>query len=1054
GRRLYETEPIVRDEIDTCAEVLLPDLNLDLRQILFPSKGCEEEAQKRLTQTAIAQPALFVVEHAIARLLEAWGVVPVGMIGHSLGDYVAACLAGVFSRDCALGLLAKRARLMQDLPAGSMLAVRAKADEVQELLSPQVAIAGLNGETMTVLSGDTGAIRAVEETLTCRGIASKYLATSHAFHSAHMDPIVERFASIVATVPRNPPKIPFISSLTGEWIADDQATDPRFWARQLREPVRFAEGAARLFDDPTRILLEVGPGQTLTTLVRQHPGRKASQVIVTSLGLSSDGSNATSAILLAAGKLWAAGADLNWPAIHGGARRCRIPLPTYPFERKRYWIEPHFTADEICKTAALQRQTEEHENIMPRPNGEAQAGPARKDQLVERLQALFAELSGLGTADLNPRTGFLELGLDSLLLTQASAAIQKSFRVKIPFRDLLEDLSTLDALAGRLDAELPVEPKLAAEALLPANVVTNPAVVGPGAERVVAGSPLERIFARQLELMSRQLDMLRDGGAQETPPADVPRTDALEVRKFTPTSVKATERPTISFGPYRPPIKSASGGLTPKQDQRLKEFVRRYTQRTPGSKAFTARHRAMLADPRSVAGFRTLWKEMVYPIVASRSAGSKLWDVDGNEYVDLVNGFGAILFGHNPPFVREAIEKQLERGIEIGPQTSLAGEVAALVAESTGMQRVAFCNTGSEAVTAAIRVARTVSGRDLIVSFTGAYHGVFDEVLVRPTHVDGELRSMPIAPGIPSSMTDNIIVLEYGSAAALETLKSRASVLAAVLVEPVQSRRPEMQPVEFLREVRSITEAAGVALIFDEIVSGFRAHLRGTQAVFDVRADLATYGKVVGGGLPIGLVTGSSKYMDALDGGQWSYGDESLPEVGVTFFAGTFVRHPLALAAARAVLLHLREAGPELQRNLNLRTTELVDILNGHAEKVGAPLRVTHFSSWFCFNFPQDVPYAGLFYAHMRDKGVHIWEGRAGFLTTAHTDADLDRVVTAFKETIEELQEAEFLPGGAPERLPGARLGKDMNGRPAWFVPDPDRPGRYLQVNVGTAADV
>jgi acyl transferase domain-containing protein len=474
---------------------------------------------------------------------------------------------------------------MQDLPAGSMLAVRAKADEVQELLSSQVAIAGLNAEKMTVLSGDTNAIRAVEETLTSLGIASKYMATSHAFHSAHMDPIVDRFASIVATIPRCPPKIPFISSLTGDWIADGQATDPRFWARQLREPVRFAEGAARLFDDPTRILLEIGPGQTLATLVRQHPGRKANQVIVNSLGPSSGGSNATSAVLLAAGGLWAAGADLNWLALHGGVPRCRIPLPTYPFERKRYWIEPRVTADEIHKTSAQQLQAEEHENIMTKPNGEAPAGPARKDQLVERLQALFAELSGLGTADLNPRTGFLELGLDSLLLTQASAAIQKFFRVKIPFRDLLEDLSTLDALAGRLDSELPPEPKVIAEVRSPASVGTRLAVAGPGAERVAAGNSLERILAQQLELMSRQLDMLRDEGAQETPflaenlrplAQNLPRTEVPEVRKPAPARVKATEQPTISFGPYRPPIKSASGGLTPKQDQRLKEFVGRY----------------------------------------------------------------------------------------------------------------------------------------------------------------------------------------------------------------------------------------------------------------------------------------------------------------------------------------------------------------------------------------------------------------------------------------------------------------------------------------------
>jgi glutamate-1-semialdehyde aminotransferase len=207
-----------------------------------------------------------------------------------------------------------------------------------------------------------------------------------------------------------------------------------------------------------------------------------------------------------------------------------------------------------------------------------------------------------------------------------------------------------------------------------------------------------------------------------------------------------------------------------------------------------------------------------------------------------------------------------------------------------GMERVAFCNTGSEAVTAAIRVARTVSGRDTIAVFAGAYHGIFDEVLVRPAGG----RSMPIAPGIPLDMYHNVVVLEYGSPAALEYLHEHGADLAAVLVEPVQSRRPELQPREFLHEVRRLTEASDTALVFDEVVTGFRTHPGGAQAIFGVRADLATYGKVIGGGLPIGLVAGRREYMDALDGGGWEYGDDSMPEVGVTFFAGTFVRHPLA----------------------------------------------------------------------------------------------------------------------------------------------------------------
>ena len=232
-----------------------------------------------------------------------------------------------------------------------------------------------------------------------------------------------------------------------------------------------------------------------------------------------------------------------------------------------------------------------------------------------------------------------------------------------------------------------------------------------------------------------------------------------------------------------------------------------------------------------------------------------------------------------------------------------------------GMQRAAFCNTGSEAVTAAIRTARTVTGRDKIAVFAGAYHGIFDEVLVRARQRDGLPAAQPIAPGIPAAMAENIMVLEYGDGAALDTIRAQGEELAAVLVEPVQSRRPDLQPREFLEELRQITANSGTALVFDEVVTGFRVHPGGMQAVFAVKADIATYGKVLGGGLPIGIIAGDARFLDALDGGMWRFGDQSAPEIGVTFFAGTFVRHPLALAAANAVLERLRQGGPELQRN-------------------------------------------------------------------------------------------------------------------------------------------
>jgi glutamate-1-semialdehyde aminotransferase len=298
-----------------------------------------------------------------------------------------------------------------------------------------------------------------------------------------------------------------------------------------------------------------------------------------------------------------------------------------------------------------------------------------------------------------------------------------------------------------------------------------------------------------------------------------------------------------------------------------------------------------------------------------------------------------------------------------------------------------------------------------------------------------------------------VMVLDYGTPETLRTIKSMGGQIAAVLTEPVQSRRPDLQPREFLHELRQITAESDTALVFDEVVTGFRVHPGGAQALFGVKADIATYGKVIGGGLPIGMVAGSAKYLDALDGGAWNFGDDSAPEVGVTFFAGTFVRHPMALAAARAVLLRLKQEGPELQRGLNLRTTAFVEGLRKWAAELGAPVQINHFTSWFCITFPPDVPLATTFFTGMRERGVHIWDGRPCFLTLAHSDADLEHVTKAFRDTLQEMQAYDFLPGSALGRVPGARKGRDASGKEAWFVPDPECPGKYMQILDSAAAN-
>jgi glutamate-1-semialdehyde aminotransferase len=256
--------------------------------------------------------------------------------------------------------------------------------------------------------------------------------------------------------------------------------------------------------------------------------------------------------------------------------------------------------------------------------------------------------------------------------------------------------------------------------------------------------------------------------------------------------------------------------------------------------------------------------------------------------------------------------------------------------------------------------------------------------------------------------------------------------------------------------VRAITEQSGTCLIFDEVITGFRSHLRGVQAIFGVRADLACYGKVIGGGFPVGVIAGKRQFMDALDGGAWQYGDDSIPSVGVTYFAGTFVRHPLALAACKASLEHLKEAGEGLQTQLNLHTAAMADELTAFCREVGAPIEIRYFASLWRVSWLEDHPLQDLLFAMMRSRGVHILDNFPCFMTTAHTHGDIALIKQAFKESVAEMQEAEFLPrrtkaasrmdASTPPR-PNARLGRDKDGQPAWFIPDPAAPGKFIRVD-------
>jgi acyl transferase domain-containing protein/acyl carrier protein len=338
ARGLYESEAVFRQEVDAGCERLRGPLGRDLRELLFPPAGAEEGAAEALRQTSITQPALFVVEHALARLFMAWGVEPSAMIGHSVGEYVAATLAGVIGRDDALALVAERGRLMQSMPSGSMLVVPLPPAEVDPLLKDGLALAAVNAPALCVVSGPTPAVDGLENALRRRDVPVTRLHTSHAFHSAMMDGVLAPFRERVASVALAPPRIPYVSNLTGTWITAEQATNPAYWADHLRRAVRFGDGLQLLLVEPDRVLLEVGPGNTLSSLARvqaPRPGLTA----VASLRHPHETETDLPFLLGTLGKLWLAGVRLDAGRLFAGERRLRVELPTYPFERERYWID-------------------------------------------------------------------------------------------------------------------------------------------------------------------------------------------------------------------------------------------------------------------------------------------------------------------------------------------------------------------------------------------------------------------------------------------------------------------------------------------------------------------------------------------------------------------------------------------------------------------------------------------------------------------------------------------------------------------------------------------
>lgn len=559
GLNLYETEPLFKETIDYCSEQLKPYIGDDLRHFLYPAPEDTEKAALSLKETRITQPAIFTLEYALAQLWMSWGIIPTTAIGHSVGEFVVACLAGLFSLEDALKLVGIRGKLMQDLPKGSMLSVRFQASEVEKWLKSDLtpeqnqhcSVATINSPTLCVVSGPTEIILEFQKTLEKKEIVCKFLHTSHAFHSPMMEPAIEPFSKIVQTIELSPPRFPFVSTVTGEWLTNPQATAPQYWTNHLRETVRFADAVKTIWEKPDRILLEVGPRNTIATLARQQIQFPKEQVAISSLNSTSENNGEWIALLEAIGQLYLVGIPLNWQKFYQSEKRHRVPLPTYPFEGKRFWVDPiipslgnklsmngHLSpvnsehsssnghqppVNNIDQSAfILVPPSSENSSLIPQPSSfnpssSLPIAESRQQRLIPILKEILENSSGFEFSDIDNHTTFLEIGLDSLSLTQVALNLKNKFKVNITFRKLMETYPNLETLSKFLDQELPPD---AFPAPAPFTIQSTPTPINQAiqAPPSMVSPPLAFslenitenlvIVAQQLQIMARKLELL------------------------------------------------------------------------------------------------------------------------------------------------------------------------------------------------------------------------------------------------------------------------------------------------------------------------------------------------------------------------------------------------------------------------------------------------------------------------------------------------------------------------------------------------------------------
>jgi phthiocerol/phenolphthiocerol synthesis type-I polyketide synthase E len=544
GRQLYLHERVFREQVDRCAEILKAHLDLDPRDVLYPSGG-HEHAAALLDQIKYTTPILFTVEYALAKLWLEWGLKPAGMIGHSTGEYAAACVAGVFSLEDALRLVSARGRLMQQAPEGCMTGVLLPEKDLTPLLAAvgRISLAAINGPFACVVSGCEPAMAELERVLAERGVLHRRLHVSCAAHSEMMDPILDGFRNELNKTKFSAPSLRYVSCVSGNWIDPAEVTDPEYWVRHVRQTVRFSEGIAQLLKEPDRILLEVGPARMLTSLVAQHPLRSADHVTLCSLPHpKEDPQSDLEFILSTAGQLWLEGVTLDWTAFYDGQNPHRIPLPTYPFERQRYQLTGgrarRLSTHHETDAQPAQQVHEAAGSNGAHPSALLAARHARpklptayvapQSDLERALEGIWQESLGIQSPGVNDN--FVSLGGHSLLAIQVAARIRDLFEIEFSVARLYQS-PTIAGLAQMIAGDLKQRKTSAALSSDAGNHKPSPLVpirekgtlpplflVHPVGGGVTAYHDLAKYLSSELPVYALQN---HDSGSKETAPLSI-----------------------------------------------------------------------------------------------------------------------------------------------------------------------------------------------------------------------------------------------------------------------------------------------------------------------------------------------------------------------------------------------------------------------------------------------------------------------------------------------------------------------------------------------------